>query len=79
MLCPFCHAGLLRADTVTIAIRRRGSVLHEVQVAAWRCRNCGERSFSDDVIDRAVSTLENYTRPGDDIVLIDEGEAAGSA
>ena len=79
MLCPICQAGLLRADSVTIAIRRGGMVLKRVEVAAWRCRSCGERSFSDDVVDRAVQTLEAHTRPGDDIVLIDEGEAAGSA
>jgi YgiT-type zinc finger domain-containing protein len=79
MLCPYCKAGLLRADTVAIAIRRNGQLLREVQVAAWRCRNCGERSFSDDVVDRAVQTLEKHTRAGDEIVVLDEGSAAGSA
>jgi YgiT-type zinc finger domain-containing protein len=79
MLCPYCKAGLLRADSVTIAVRRRERVVREVQVAAWRCRNCGERSFSDDVVERAVQTLEAHTREGDEIVVIDEGETAGSA
>lgn len=79
MLCPYCQAGLLRADSVTIAIRRSGRIAREVQVAAWRCRNCGERSFSEDVVEQAVQTLEVYSRPGDEIVLIDEGEVAGSA
>ena len=27
MLCPYCKAGLLRADSVTIAIRRAGRIL----------------------------------------------------
>ncbi len=79
MLCPYCQAGLLRADSVTIAIRRAGRVAHEVQAAAWRCRNCGERSFSDDAVEQAVQTLEVHSRSGDEIVLIDEGEVAGSA
>jgi YgiT-type zinc finger domain-containing protein len=79
MLCPYCQAGLLRADSVTIAIRRVGRVVREVQVAAWRCRNCGERSFADEAVEQAVQTLEAHSRPGDEIVLIDEGEVAGSA
>ena len=79
MLCPYCKAGLLRADTVAIAIRRSGRMVREVQVAAWRCRNCGERSFSDDVVERAVQALEKHTLAGDEIVVIDEGSAAGSA
>ncbi|WP_027132609.1 YgiT-type zinc finger protein [Geminicoccus roseus] len=79
MLCPYCQAGLLRADSVTIAIRRAGRIVEDIQVPAWRCRNCGERSFADDAVDQAVQALEASTEPGDDIVLIDEGEAAGSA
>lgn len=79
MLCPYCEAGLLRADSVMVAVRREEQTVRQVQVAAWRCRNCGERSFSEDVIERAVQTLEEHTRPGDEIVIIDEGEAAGSA
>jgi YgiT-type zinc finger domain-containing protein len=79
MLCPYCQAGLLRADVVGIAVRRSGYIAEQVQVAAWRCRNCGERSFSDDVVERAVETLEKHTRAGDEIVILDEGSAAGSA
>ena len=79
MLCPYCNAGLLRADTVAVAVTRDGHMVREVHVAAWRCRNCGERSFSDDVIERAVATLEEHTRPGDEIVVVDEGPTAGSA
>ena len=79
MLCPCCQAGLLRADSVTMAIRRGGQMVTEVQVPAWRCRNCGEQSFADDVIEEAVAALEAYSQSGDEIVLIDEGRAAGSA
>ncbi|HEX2527428.1 MAG TPA: hypothetical protein VHL31_14165 [Geminicoccus sp.] len=69
----------MRADAVGIAIRRSGEFTHQVQVAAWRCRNCGERSFSEDVVERALETLEEHTEPGDEIVILDEGSAAGSA
>ncbi|WP_191058289.1 YgiT-type zinc finger protein [Geminicoccus harenae] len=79
MLCPCCQAGLLRADSVTMAIRRDGQLVTHVQVPAWRCRNCGEQSFADEVIEEAVAALEEHSEAGDEIVLIDEGRAAGSA
>jgi hypothetical protein len=66
--CPIC-AGAALPYKLPVAVRREGRTVLELALAAWRCRDCGYVDVEDATRESLIATLEEHTRPGDDIVF----------
>lgn len=66
--CPVC-AGRVRIDHLPVSVRRDGETVHRLKVPAWRCTECGNLDIDDAVRESVIASLEQHSRPGDDIVF----------
>ena len=66
--CPVCNAPT-RVMTIPVRVERGGREVLKLIVPARVCERCEHVSIEDDVTEEVLSTLEQHSEPGDDIVF----------
>ena len=66
--CPVCGAPT-RVMTIPVRVERGGREVLKLIVPARVCERCEHVSIEDDVTEEVLSTLEQHSEPGDDIVF----------
>ena len=66
--CPVCNAPT-RVMTIPVRVERGGREVLKLIVPARVCERCEHVSIEDDVTEEVLSTLEQHSEPGDDIIF----------
>ncbi|MEK0082641.1 hypothetical protein [Benzoatithermus flavus] len=66
--CPICAAPA-EPMMLPVSVRRAGRTVFRLEVPAWHCSECGYVDVEDATRESVIATLEEHTRPGDDIVF----------
>jgi len=74
--CPIC-TGRVALDSLPVSIRRHGETIYRLRVPAWSCTACGYLDIDEPVRESVIASLEQHSRPGDDIVFPVEGDTDG--
>jgi YgiT-type zinc finger domain-containing protein len=66
--CPVCE-GPTAVTTIPVRVERGGREVLRLLVPARECGRCGHVAIDDEVTEAVVESLEEHTRPGDDIIF----------
>ena len=66
--CPVCK-GPMRLTTIPVRVERDGREVLKLLVPARVCERCQHVGIEDEVTEEVISTLEQNTEPGDDIIF----------
>jgi hypothetical protein len=66
--CSVCK-GSTRLTTIPVRVERGGREVLKLLVPARVCERCQNVGIEDEVTEEVISTLEQNTEPGDDIIF----------